>query len=81
MQEVVDVLRGGVQLHFNINVTNLMTLQESLLRLNRECVNKLVVQCITELLVNPMRPAQYMAAGEVDKADWQTFPCTLTLPV
>jgi hypothetical protein len=64
MQEVVNVLRGGVRLHLDINITNSTTLQEFLSRLGRECVNELVVQCITKLLVIPMRPAQYVAAGE-----------------
>ncbi|KAL3816226.1 hypothetical protein ACHAXA_002172 [Cyclostephanos tholiformis] len=71
MQQVVDASREAFD--FDIDITNSMTLQESLSRLSRECDDELVVQCVTESLMNPMRPAQYMAAGEVDEADWQHF--------
>jgi DIS3-like exonuclease 2 len=71
MQQVVDVSKEAFD--FDIDVTNSKTLQESLSKISRDCDDELVVQCVTESLMNPMRPAQYMAAGEVDDTDWQHF--------
>jgi DIS3-like exonuclease 2 len=71
VQQVVDVSKEAFD--FDIDITNSTTLQESLSRLGRECDDEVVVQCVTEMLMNPMKPAQYMAAGEVDEADWQHF--------
>ncbi|KAL3773408.1 hypothetical protein ACHAW5_008175 [Stephanodiscus triporus] len=71
MQQVVDVSREAFG--FDIDTTNSKTLQESLSRLSRECDDELVVQCVTESLKNPMKPAAYVAAGEVDDVDWRHF--------
>ncbi|KAL9186602.1 hypothetical protein ACHAXT_005840 [Thalassiosira profunda] len=71
MQQVVDVSKES--LGFEIDTTNSSTLQESLSRLSRECEDELVVQCVTESLMTPMRPAEYMAAGELDEVEWQHF--------
>jgi len=71
MQQVVDVSKESF--NFDINTTDSKTLQESLSRLSRECDDELVVQCVTESLVTPMRPAEYIAAGELDETDWQHF--------
>ena len=71
MQQVVDVSREAFG--FDIDVTSSRTIQESLSRISRDCDDELVVQCVTESLTNPMRLAQYVAAGEVDEVDWQHF--------
>ncbi|KAL7531929.1 hypothetical protein ACHAXR_008498 [Thalassiosira sp. AJA248-18] len=71
MQQVVDVSKESF--NFDIDTTNSSTLQESLSRLTLECDDELVVQCVTESLMTPMRPAEYMAAGELDEVDWQHF--------
>jgi exoribonuclease R len=41
--------------------------------MGRECDDELVMQCVTELLMTPMRPADYMAAGSVSQEDWRHF--------
>lgn len=71
MQQVVDVSKESF--NFDIDTTNSRTLQESLSRLTLACDDELVVQCVTESLMTPMRPAEYMAAGELDEEDWQHF--------
>ena len=71
MQQVVEVSKESYD--FDIDMTNSKTLQESLSRLSRECDDELIVQCITESLVTPMRPAEYIAAGEIEEEEWQHF--------
>ena len=71
MQQVVDVSREA--LGFAIDTTSSSALQDSLSRLSRECDDELVVQCVTESLMTPMRPAEYIAAGEIDGTEWAHF--------
>ena len=71
MQQVVDVSRESF--NFEIDQTNSHTLQASLSRLYRECNDPLVVQCVTESLMTPMRPAEYIAAGELESSEWAHF--------
>ena len=71
LQNVVDISKESFD--FDIDTTNSHTLQESLSRLSRECDDELVVQCVTESLMVPMKPAEYIAAGELDEEDWQHF--------
>ena len=71
LQNVVEVSKESF--NFDIDVTNSQTLQESLSRLGRTCDDELVIQCVTESLMMPMRPAEYIAAGEVSEEDWQHF--------
>jgi DIS3-like exonuclease 2 len=71
MQSVVDVSKEA--LNFDIDTTNSSTLQASLSRLSRECDDELVVQCVTESLMTPMKPAEYIAAGELAEEDWHHF--------
>ena len=71
LQNVVEVSKESFD--FDIDVTNSQTLQESLSRLSRTCKDELVIQCVTESLMTPMRPAEYIAAGEVSQEDWQHF--------
>ncbi|KAL3786259.1 hypothetical protein HJC23_005337 [Cyclotella cryptica] len=71
LQNVVEVSKESFD--FDIDVSNSKTLQESLSRLSRTCSDELVIQCVTESLMTPMRPAEYIAAGEVNEEDWQHF--------
>jgi DIS3-like exonuclease 2 len=71
MEQVVHISKESF--NFDIDTTNSKTLQESLSRISRECTDELVVQCITESLMIPMKPAEYMAAGEVEDVDWHHF--------
>lgn len=71
LQNVVEVSKESF--NFDIDVSNSQTLQESLSRLGRTCDDELVIQCVTESLMAPMRPAEYIAAGEVSEEDWQHF--------
>jgi len=71
MQSVVDVSKEAI--NFEIDTTNSSTLQASLSRLSRECDDELVVQCVTESLMTPMKPAEYIAAGELGEEDWHHF--------
>jgi len=71
MQSVVDVSKEAI--NFEIDTTSSSTLQASLSRLSRECDDELVVQCVTESLMTPMKPAEYIAAGELGEEDWHHF--------
>jgi exoribonuclease R len=71
MEQVVDISKESF--NFDIDTTNSKTLQESLSTISIECTDELIVQCITESLMIPMKPAEYMAAGEVEDVDWHHF--------
>ena len=71
MEVVVDMTKENCD--FDIDTTSSKMLQESLSRLGQECTDALVLQCVTECLMTPMRPAEYMAVGEVDEEDWKHF--------
>merc|ERR1712238_335824 len=45
---------------FEIDGTSSKSLQESLSRMARECNDTLTMQCITELFMAPMKPAEYI---------------------
>mmetsp|Transcript_5872 Transcript_5872/g.11108 ORF Transcript_5872/g.11108 Transcript_5872/m.11108 type:complete len:975 (-) Transcript_5872:532-3456(-) len=70
LQSVIDI---AYEKGFEIDGTTSMSLQESLSRMGRECDDQLVMQCITELLMTPMRPAEYIAAGQFEEFDWAHF--------
>jgi len=67
----VAVAKAGVG--FDIDAKSSKALQVSLNRLGRECDDELVIQCITEMLMTPMQPAEYIAAGEVEEEFWRHF--------
>jgi len=67
----VDIAKASVG--FDIDPTSSQTLQESLSRLGRQCDDELVMQCVTELAMVPMKPAEYVAAGEVQEETWRHF--------
>ncbi|KAL7469506.1 hypothetical protein ACHAXS_009760 [Conticribra weissflogii] len=71
LQNVVEVSKASF--NFDIDITSSQSLQESLNRLCRECDDELVVQSVTESLMTPFKPAEYIAAGELDEAEWRHF--------
>mmetsp|Transcript_28395 Transcript_28395/g.58303 ORF Transcript_28395/g.58303 Transcript_28395/m.58303 type:complete len:1180 (-) Transcript_28395:105-3644(-) len=71
LQNVVEVSKASF--NFDIDITSSQSLQESLNRLCRECDDELIVQSVTESLMTPFRPAEYIAAGELDEAEWRHF--------
>merc|ERR1712137_690023 len=58
---------------FRIDISNSEALQRSLNRLGRECQDELVMKCVTEMMKMPMRPANYIAAGELPNEVWRHF--------
>jgi DIS3-like exonuclease 2 len=71
IEKVVDVAKQGIG--FDIDATSSSTLQASLSRLGRECDDELVIQCVTQMLMTPMKPAEYMAAGRMGQEEWRHF--------
>jgi len=72
-QGLTAVIDVASELGYTIDGTTSQTLQESLNRMGRECNDKLTMQCITELIMTPMRPAEYIAAGQFEAIDWAHF--------
>mmetsp|Transcript_39536 Transcript_39536/g.60778 ORF Transcript_39536/g.60778 Transcript_39536/m.60778 type:complete len:246 (+) Transcript_39536:3-740(+) len=58
---------------FHIDAESSEGLQRSLNRLGRECNDEIVLKCITEMLKMPMRPANYIAAGDYPEKAWAHF--------
>ena len=71
IESVVEAAKLGKG--FEIDSTSSQSLQASLSRMGRECDDELVMQCITELLMKPMCPADYMAAGSFNQEEWRHF--------
>uniref|UniRef100_A0A7S4ML99 RNB domain-containing protein n=1 Tax=Odontella aurita TaxID=265563 RepID=A0A7S4ML99_9STRA len=72
LANVVDIAKESINYH--LDMTTSQSLQSSLSHLGRTCHDALVMQCITELLMVPMKPATYIAAGEVDsQLEWRHF--------
>jgi len=70
MEKVIEMAK---EKGFEIDGTSSKSLQESLSRMARECNDTLTMQCITELFMAPMKPAEYIAAGGFDAEDWSHF--------
>lgn len=70
LQNVIEIAKNK---GFEIDGSNSQTLQESLSRMGRDCDDKLFLQCVTELMMTPMRPAEYIACGEFEQVDWSHF--------
>jgi len=70
LQNVIDIAK---ECGFDIDGKSSKALQESLSHMGRECADPLVMQVITDLLMTPMRPAEYIAAGEYDQNEWHHF--------
>jgi len=71
LQQAADLAMESIG--FRIDIESSESLQRSLNRLGRECQDPIVLQCITELLKNPMKPANYIAAGEIPEPEWAHF--------
>ena len=69
-----DVLEVARLMGFHIDVTNYASLQESLRRISHECTNEIILQAITEILMTPMMPVEYIAAGaSYNSTFWRHF--------
>jgi len=71
LQQAADLAMEAIG--FRIDIESSESLQRSLNRLGRECHDPIVLQCITELLKNPMKPANYIAAGQIPEPAWAHF--------
>ncbi len=70
LQNVIDIAE---KIGFKIDGSNSKSLQQSLSKMGRECTDKLAIQCVTEMLMTPMQPAEYIAAGSFDPEEWHHF--------
>jgi len=68
-----NIVEIGKEIGFHIDTKDSKSLQESLNRLGRECNDELVIKLITELLMTPMRPAEYIVSGDHDRSGWRHF--------
>lgn len=71
LDKVASVAKAGMG--FNVDISSSQALHASLCRLGRECSDPLVLQCVTQMLMTPMQPADYFAAGTMDMAAWKHF--------
>jgi DIS3-like exonuclease 2 len=71
LDKVVEVAKASI--NFDIDASSSQTLHASLHRLSRECDDPLVLQSITQMLMTPMQPADYFAAGQVEPELWRHF--------
>lgn len=60
-------------LGFDLDCTTSQSLHSSLVRIGRECSDPLILQCITQLVMSPMVPADYIAAGQSEREEWRHF--------
>ena len=71
LDEVAQVAQG---LGLHLDTTNSASIQNSLRRISHECTDDIILQGITELMMTPMQPAEYIAAGSVeDNSMWRHF--------
>lgn len=71
MDKVATVAKAAVG--FDMDISSSQALHSSLQRFGRECQDALVIQCVTQMLMTPMQPANYFAAGTLDSALWKHF--------
>jgi DIS3-like exonuclease 2 len=71
LDDVAAVAKAGIG--FDLDITTSATLHASLNRLARECNDPLVLLSVTQMLMNPMRPAVYIAAGLMESELWRHF--------
>eukprot|EP00977_Amphora_coffeiformis_P013282 scaffold3421_cov181-Amphora_coffeaeformis.AAC.22 len=71
LDKVAAVAKAAVG--FEMDISSSQTLHESLQRFGRECQDDLVIQCVTQMLMTPMQPANYFAAGTLESALWKHF--------
>mmetsp|Transcript_20216 Transcript_20216/g.57981 ORF Transcript_20216/g.57981 Transcript_20216/m.57981 type:complete len:980 (+) Transcript_20216:2-2941(+) len=71
LDEVAQVAQG---LGLELDTTNSASIQNSLRKISHECTDDVILQGITELMMTPMQPAEYIAAGAVDDpTEWSHF--------
>ena len=68
-----DVVHGAKLVGFRVDPSNSATLQASLNRVSLECNDATKLQSLISMLTKPMKPAQYIAAGEFEVLDWRHF--------
>jgi len=71
VSSVVEVAKESVGFH--IDGSSSQRLQESLSQMSMEVDDELAMQCVTEMLMTPMRPAEYIAAGKFEEEEWSHF--------
>jgi len=71
LDKVIDITK--VSAGFDIDGTTSESLQSSLSKLGRECTDTLALQCITAMLMTPMKSALYIAAGSCKPEGWCHF--------
>ena len=59
-------------MNFDIDTSTSQTLHDSLIRFSRTC-DELMLQCFTNLLMTPMQPAEYFAAGSRPSEEWRHY--------
>jgi len=68
-----EVVFGASLVGYKVDPTHSGTLQSSLNRIGRECNDPITIQSLTCMLTQPMKPAEYIAAGEYSTLDWRHF--------
>ena len=60
---------------FDMDISSSQALHRSLVDLSRQCENDpLVLQCVTQMLMTPMQPADYFCVGTKEESDsWRHF--------
>jgi len=71
LEKVAAVAQAAIG--FKVDISSSEGLQRSLSKLASQCQDELVLKCITEILKVPMRPAQYIAAGNMSAHEWAHF--------
>ncbi|CAJ1960111.1 unnamed protein product [Cylindrotheca closterium] len=71
LEKVAAVAQAAIG--FKVDIDSSEGLQRSLSRLAQECQDELVLKCVTEMLKVPMKPAQYIAAGNLSPHEWAHF--------
>lgn len=76
LDKVAAVAKAGI--NFFLDTSDSKALHNSLVRLSKECSKKdhednLVLQCVTQMLMTPMQPADYFAAGTKPAELWRHF--------
>ena len=71
LEQVAEVAKLAIG--FKIDISSSAGLQRSLNWLARECKDELTIQCVTEMLKTPLKPANYIAAGDMSEDRWAHF--------
>jgi hypothetical protein len=72
LEKVAELARE--ELGFRIDISSSESLQQCLNPLARRYQDDtIILQCVTELLKTPMKPANYIAAGQVEEHLWAHF--------